>query len=217
MCAGDLITSSPALFYPWVSNAVETRNVSTVLIFQSRINWLIPRLRIRKLNVVRNQFSAVSVALVGFGLFGVLVASGCSGGVKGRPKVVPVTGAVAYNGKPIEGATVAFWVEGSPRAATGTTDAKGEYQLSTFAINDGCVPGQATITVAKEPPRAPMKSESGDGLDPGAMAKMAAERASQKSGEKPLIPLKYSQPLNTPLKETVSPTGENRFVLQLKD
>ncbi len=123
---------------------------------------------------------------------------------------------MAYNGRPIPGATVSFWVEGSPRAATGTTDDKGEYQLSTFAINDGCVPGEATITVIKEPPQAPMAS-TGDGLDPGAMAKMAQERVAKKSSEKPLIPGKYSQIRTTPLKETVVPKGENRFVLQLKD
>ena len=168
--------------------------------------------------MIRIGFSAMTFVLCGLCLFSVLASSGCSEGVQGRPKVVPVTGAVAYNGNPIEGATVAFFVEGSPRTAMGTTDAKGEFKLSTFAINDGCVAGAATITVTKTPPQAAISTgPEANSLDPSSLAKMSAVRASQKSTEKPLIPAKYSQVLQTPLKETVKPAGENRFVLQLKD
>jgi hypothetical protein len=164
--------------------------------------------------VSRFERQVVSVAL---SLTLVTGAIGCSGGAQGRPKVVPVTGAVAYNGKAIEGATVSFWVEGSPRAATGTTDEKGEFQLSTFAINDGCVPGAATITVAKEEVKAGgIAGASATPPDAIALAKLAAEMAAQKP-EKPIIPLKYSSVTQTPLKETVAADGENRFVLQLKD
>ena len=171
----------------------------------------------RKTNVMRIEFSAISLVVCRLCLFGVLVLAGCcGGGVPGRPKVVPVTGAVAYNGSAIEGATVAFFVKGSPRAATGTTDAKGEFKLSTFAINDGCVAGDAAITVTKVPPAAPMVTGSNN-MDPAALATMAAARMNKKSTEKPIIPAKYSDMLQTPLKETVKPTGENRFVLQLKD
>jgi hypothetical protein len=147
-----------------------------------------------------------------------LIVGGCSESVKGRPKVVPVTGAIAYNGNPIPGASVAFYVEGAPRAATGTTDAKGEFKLSTFAINDGCVPGEATITVAKAPEASPgTATMTGSPMDPLANAKMFEDRAKKKSTDKPLIPLKYSETRLTPLKETVKPSGENRFVIQLKD
>lgn len=149
-----------------------------------------------------------------------VLGAGCFGGASAdRPKVVPVTGAVAYNGKPIAGASVSFWVKGSPRPATGLTDEKGEFQLSTFAINDGCVPGEATIVVVKEDPKA---STSGGGSssapsDPLALAKMAQEMTNKKSKDKPIIPLRYASMNDSPLKETVKESGENRFVLQLKD
>jgi hypothetical protein len=150
-------------------------------------------------------------------LCSLVVVSGCSDPNKGRPKVVPVTGAVAYNGKPIEGATVIFWVVGSPRPANGTTDEKGEFKLSTFAIDDGCVPGEAKITVVKERPRTGGETNPAAPGDPVALAKIAQENAKKKAPDKPLIPLKYSQETSTPLKETVKAEGENRFVIQLSD
>ncbi len=147
----------------------------------------------------------------------VQILSGCSERAPGRPKVVPVTGAVAYNGQPIEGASVVFWVEGAPRPASGTTDAKGEFRLSTFAIDDGCMPGAAKILVVKERPgKEPVANSAAPG-DPLALARMAQESVGKRSVEKPLIPVKYASELTTPLKETVAATGENRFVLQLKD
>jgi len=131
---------------------------------------------------------------------------------------VPVSGAIAYNGNPIAGASVAFYVEGSPRAATGITDEKGEFKLSTFSVNDGCVPGEATITVSKTPEPDKSTADSKQALDPLATAKMFEERSKNKSKVVPLIPVKYSDQRLTPLKETVKPAGkENRFVIQLKD
>jgi hypothetical protein len=150
-------------------------------------------------------------------LCAVQILAGCSGQNAGRPKVVPVTGAVAYNGRPIEGASVIFWVEGSPRPASGTTDAKGEFRLSTFAIDDGCVPGTAKILVIKEPLRKEPVVNSSSPPDPLALARLAQESVGNRAVEKPLIPLKYASERTTPLQETVSATGENRFVLQLKD
>src|SRR5687768_7124826 len=49
-----------------------------------------------------------------------------------RPRRVPVSGIVLYKGQPVADATVLFGPVGSTPAATGTTDASGRYQLTTF-------------------------------------------------------------------------------------
>lgn len=149
-------------------------------------------------------------------LFLALLASGC-GGDADRPKTVPVSGSVAYNGKPVENATVAFQCEGSPRAATGITDAEGKFTLSTFAINDGAVVGTHKITVTKDNPSA-APQVGADGKPPEAADQAATfEAALDAEKFKGLLPEKYSSQSTTPLSETVSETGVNEFVLQLKD
>lgn len=73
------------------------------------------------------------------------VVSGC--GPK-HPETIPVNGSVALDGKPVEGAAVVFTPE-EGRMATGTTDASGRFQLSTFQLGDGALPGTHRVTVAK--------------------------------------------------------------------
>ncbi len=68
---------------------------------------------------------------------------------KGRPKTVPVTGTVTFDGKPVEGASVAFYPAEGGRPATGTTDAQGKFTLTTFESGDGALPGSYNVTVMK--------------------------------------------------------------------
>jgi len=79
----------------------------------------------------------------------VLVTSIGCGGVSDRPPVYPVSGKVTLGGVPVEGAQVSFYAEGSPRAASGKTDAEGMYQLTTFDTNDGAVEGSHKVSIAK--------------------------------------------------------------------
>jgi hypothetical protein len=74
-------------------------------------------------------------------------ASGCS--KKSTPETVSVRGRVTLDGKPLEGATVGFLPQGSGRPAMGTTDAAGQFTLTTFAPGDGALPGQHAVTVSK--------------------------------------------------------------------
>lgn len=146
---------------------------------------------------------------------------GCGGGVE-RPATAPVSGTVMYNGQPISGATVSFWTEGAPRAATGVTGDDGTFQLSMFAANDGALPGVHTITVTKIDPGAAPPAQSMEAMldDPTALASMGSANAGgggKDAGPKSLIPAKYGDRNTTTLKETVSAEGENQFVLQLAD
>ena len=92
------------------------------------------------------RFVANCVLLVAAGLSAV----GCSSKDDDRPERVPVRGAVTYKGKPVEGASVVFSpvTPGNP-GASGTTDANGEFVLQTFEDEDGAVPGQYQVGIAK--------------------------------------------------------------------
>ncbi|MHB8898426.1 MAG: carboxypeptidase-like regulatory domain-containing protein [Thermoguttaceae bacterium] len=76
--------------------------------------------------------------------FGLLL-SGC--GPK-HPETFPVTGTVTLDGQPVAGAAVVFTPE-SGEQATATTDGSGQFELSTFELRDGAVPGKHRVTVAK--------------------------------------------------------------------
>jgi len=150
------------------------------------------------------------------GLAGVQV--GCGGGAA-LPETIPVTGAVMYKGKPIEGAEVAFWGQGAPRAATGITDAEGKFSLSMFDINDGCLAGENVVTITKVDGAKAASGPTPDQMlqDPMALAKAsAAQAASKDSGPKSAIPEKYADRKLTPLKENVS-ASNNKIVFNLAD
>ena len=151
-------------------------------------------------------------------LLALAVSSGCGGGVEDRPPTFPVSGTVAYNGSPVEGATVSFMMEGAPRAATGVTNKDGKFQLSTFALNDGAVVGTHTITVMKDDP-SKGDGPSDDALlkDPNALAGQMEKMAEEADNFKGVLPQKYSAMSSSPLSETVSEDGANEFILQLSD
>lgn len=161
---------------------------------------------------------SVTKGRYGLGLLVMIVVCGCGDGAE-TPTVVPVKGTVMYKQKPVEGATVSFMAKGASRAASGVSDASGAFQLSTYAANDGAIVGEHVITVSK------VKAEAQATSDPTANmndpSQLTAQWEQTKDGDpeasKTLLPEKYSNPNTTPLKETVSESGENTFVLQLVD
>ncbi len=143
-----------------------------------------------------------------------LLLVGCTGASvdPNRPKTVPVTGTVTYNGSPVAGANVAF-VTDSPqgRGAIGVTDEAGKYSLLTFAPGDGAIPGIYRVTVSKveslgggEISEAPVMAEGGVALDAAA-------------APKDLLPEKYKSPETSELTAEVKEGGENTFDFQLSD
>lgn len=141
---------------------------------------------------------------------------GCGGGE--TVKTIPVSGTVVYKGQPVEGATVSFWAEKAPRAASGVTNEKGEFKLSMFKLNDGAMPGPNKVTVVKEPPRESTPAPTGNLMDdPAKMAQMMREMSQKKTTDKPLIPAKYANQSTTPLVENIPESGTYECVLQLTD
>jgi hypothetical protein len=63
-------------------------------------------------------------------------------------KVVPVSGTVTYQGKPLESYRVVFMPEDGRRPATGVTDANGKFVLGTNAADDGAPPGKSKVSFA---------------------------------------------------------------------
>lgn len=145
-----------------------------------------------------------------------LVVPGCGNAVE-HPKTAPVSGTVMYKGVPVEGATVSFWSEGASQAAVGITNTQGEFRLSMFSINDGAIPGKHKITVSKvagvAQPQATPESLLDDPTALSAMTVKEGEAGPQ--GPKSELPEVYGSLETTTLKETVTESGPNRFVLQL--
>lgn len=77
-----------------------------------------------------------------------------------------VTGKVTFNGMPSPDRTVIFTPQPKDgaamtgKSATGTTDAQGNFTLSTYAPNDGAVVGMHKVSVSEGDPNNPPPGKS---------------------------------------------------------
>jgi hypothetical protein len=133
--------------------------------------------------------------------------AGCGG--KG---ITPVRGVVTLEGEPLAGATVLFMPEDEEegRPATGFTSADGSFQLMTFKVNDGALPGTYRVLIKK--------TEAAQ--DQYAAERSAKERAKAKfedkvahNKKKPEVPEAYARFDKTPLRCTVPASGAVTFNL----
>jgi hypothetical protein len=131
-----------------------------------------------------------------FALLAAAIAGGCS--ASSNPKTYPVKGKVIYRGQPVTGGLVMLVPDGAGHAATGSLEAGGEFQLTTFEKNDGAVPGKYNVAVQVFP-------AEGAGL-PGA----------EFGNKKPPIPAKYMSDSTSGLTADIT-AGENNLDFQLKD
>lgn len=123
-----------------------------------------------------------------------LVAAGCSRSLE----LIPVTGIVTLDGKPVEDAAVLFMPMAGGPAASGTTDAQGRFQLSSVN-QSGVVPGEHQVTITKQT----MLGITPDGLPDAGGIRIQWH-----------VPEKYSRPETSGLKANVDPSqGEFRFSL----
>ena len=127
------------------------------------------------------------------------------------PPTVSVHGTVMYKDKPLTDATVTFVSKldnKDVRPASGTTDASGEFSLSTYLDPEhevsGATPGDYIVTIHKV-----------EQIDPE--RRMREFKTNPNMTFKKLIPDKYTESTTSPLKATVSMDGENSFDFVLKD
>lgn len=149
-----------------------------------------------------------------FGMFG-----GCGPALTPRPKVVPVSGKVLLDGKPVEGVTVQFLNKNSPRTAVGVTDANGQFRLTTYDTNDGAIVGDHVVTIFKPAAGAAGGPEL---VNPSANPEEWKKQYEQKM-RKPqaaaaigtAVPAKYADPKTSGLLRQVIEGDENVFTIEL--
>ncbi|MEW4564458.1 hypothetical protein AB1K70_18100 [Bremerella sp. JC770] len=126
--------------------------------------------------------------------FALLVFTGCFGS-NGYPTTAPVEGLLLYQGKPLSDANISF-IPAKGRPATATTNANGEFQLTTFVQGDGAIPGEHQVLIEKY-----NKPKSDDLYAPTTHA----------------IPKRYSQIRTSPLRESVPSEGVTELRIELED
>jgi hypothetical protein len=80
----------------------------------------------------------------------VLCCAGLLSGCGADRGLAPVQGRVVLDGKPVEGAAVMFEPESGGIPATGITDAKGEFSLTTTGRGTGATIGKNGVSVSKQ-------------------------------------------------------------------
>lgn len=142
----------------------------------------------------------------------------------GRPRPVPVKGTVTLDGKPLSGATVAFSpLDPAGHAATGATADDGSFRLTTYEPGDGALPGEYKVIVVQEPGLVlhveRPAGETHKGMMMALNRKKSPQGRAQLAKEKKklppsLVPARYRDPAETPLREMVPPRGPVRLELQ---
>jgi hypothetical protein len=129
-----------------------------------------------------------------------LVGCGASG-------LHPVRGKVLLDDRPLANATVQFIAPAGGQGALGTTDERGDFQLSTRDPGDGAFAGEYKVIV--QPP-APTVSGS------AASSPLEAQSGAAPRTAAPVISLRveYTDAAQTSLKQTVPAKGEVVFKLK---
>jgi hypothetical protein len=127
-----------------------------------------------------------------------LFLAGC-GGADDNVEVFPVKGTVTFNGKPmVGGGSIAFVPTGGQKgkAAGGTINADGNYELTTYEAGDGSMVGDFRVVITQvvyeEPQNAGDSDERGGDVE-------AVEVVS----EADRIPMIYSDAVSSPLSAKV--------------
>lgn len=150
-----------------------------------------------------------SPGLIGVLLCAPLSCSGC-GGPK-TPATASVTGTVTYKGSPVDSATVVFARPDGGRPATGITDSRGRFKLSTFGSEDGAVPGDYKVTVTKT-----AIDDKAGALTYEQLSELQSKGQAPPSDTKNALPQRYASAATTDLAFSVTASG-NDFTIELKD
>jgi hypothetical protein len=137
-----------------------------------------------------------------FGLLLLIGAAGC-----GNSRTSPVEGVVFLDGQPLANASVHFVPNETGRDATGTTNERGEFVMSTFNPRDGVVPGSYKVVISPAVGEADTRR-----YESAADAMAAASQATP--APKSTFPQKYTLASETPLTQEV-PIGKDKLRLEL--
>jgi hypothetical protein len=155
----------------------------------------------RRISLVSDFPGVCASRRIPLGILVLAALTGCAG--KGT---TPVKGVVMLEGTPVADATVVFMPDGQGggRPASGFTLSDGGFQLTTYQLDDGALPGTYRVLVQKTAPA----------RDPGTAERSALEKVKAKYTEKssprvktPGLPSPYTNFETTPLRCTVPVTG----------
>ena len=136
----------------------------------------------------------------------VAAACGCNSESADIERVVPVSGVLTYQGKPLEDFQVTFMPEDGRRPATGVTNGAGELKLGTNDVGDGAPPGLSKVAVVWVGP--PSTAEPG--------AEVIVDDPSKLPKPKVRIPAKYNDPAKSGLTQDVPWSGISDLKIDLK-
>jgi len=145
--------------------------------------------------------------------FSIMAVVGC-GGSK-WPPTYKSSGTVTLDGTPVERATITFYPLDGQKPANATTDANGNYELTSFNAGDGATPGSFGVAIQKFPA---IEIETIPGGTPYDESMNTDEGPSPDSEKDPVneLPEKYSNHEKSGLSATVVTDGENVFTFELK-
>lgn len=131
---------------------------------------------------------------------------GCGSSEAPIEKSVPVSGLLTFQGQPLSGYRVTLVPEDGRRAASGVTDEKGHFVLSTNTVGDGAPPGRSKVSVAWEGP----PQEDAGGLDQPV--------EDPRLIPKPPVPLppKYANPDESGVAVEIPPDGIEDLKIELR-
>ena len=126
-------------------------------------------------------------------LLGLAVAVAGCGSSSNLPKLMPLSGTVTFDGKPLSGAAVIFIPTGSTRgtSANGYTDKAGMYEVVAKQGDKGAPVGECRVVV--------MKFVMPDGSD----LPTNSDSSLIDSGARQILPARYSSMRETKLTATV--------------
>lgn len=154
------------------------------------------------------------VLIAGWALSLCVLVPGC-----GQPGIgaIPAKGTVLVDGKPMEGVMVIFHPDQGERAASGKTDANGEFKLTTELANDGALPGSYKISVTKHVNE---KDDVPTNVNPNDPASLDAVYrkvdAKKKTVSQNLVGKTYENHLGSGLVATVEKGKDNNFKFDVK-
>ena len=136
----------------------------------------------------------------------------------GGPKWPPTykcSGVVTLDGAPVDRATITFYPLDGQKPANATTDANGNYELTSFNAGDGATPGAFGVAIQKFPA---IEIEAVPGGKPFDESNNTDEGPSPDSEKDPVnqLPEKYSKYEKSGLSAIVVADGENIFTFELK-
>jgi hypothetical protein len=134
-------------------------------------------------------------------------------------RTVPVSGTITRNGNPLEGAAVSFIPDVGGESATGITDSAGKYQLTTRQKDDGAVPGQYKVTIAKYAGQSTATTAPGEATADYDISNEYPEGynpdTQDSTPSRNLLPLKYASPGTSGFEANVV-EGENTIDFDVK-